>query len=182
MTAIVGLVNDGIVWMGADSFIGSDEEVDLMEESKIYRVGPMIMADAGKLSPGQLIHYKWTAPPYPTKGTGDRAMIYLCRDVMPSLKSFFTEEGVEDEKDDEGNPEGISILIGMEDRLFEINSWGVTESRHKFAAIGSASDVARGSLYSTRNWKNPENRILEALRASAALIPTVRRPWTVVTT
>lgn len=181
MTAIVGISKDGKVWMGADSLVSNPDTVDLMSESKIYKVGHMYMADAGSIFPGQAIKYRWEPPIFKRSDSGDDVMEYLCKKVVPSLKKFVEDEGLE-ERDEDDILMGISALIALEGRLFELELWSIMESKFGFSAIGSGSEVARGSLYTTRNWRNQKRRVVEALVSCEALLPTVRRPWVIVET
>lgn len=68
------------------------------------------------------------------------------------------------------------ILIGGYGRLFEVytDDWGIVEVSE--SAVGSGSDFALGSLYTTKHIKNPTKRIHTALEAAITLSPSCQGP------
>ena len=70
-------------------------------------------------------------------------------------------------KDEQGNLEnsvGCSIILAVEDRMYEIDQEGTVMESEDYLVIGSGSDVAIGVLENNKS-KKPITRIKEAIKA-----------------
>ena len=65
MTAVVGLVHNGRVHLGADSAGSSGWSLTLRADEKVFRNGPYAMGFTTSYRMGQLLRYAF-APPEPT--------------------------------------------------------------------------------------------------------------------
>jgi hypothetical protein len=80
--------------------------------------------------------------------------------------------------------EGGNFLVGVSGRLFEVQGdFSVLNVDVFGTSVGCGRQAARGSLHSTYKLvKDPETRVLMALKAAEELCIGVRRPFKIVDT
>jgi hypothetical protein len=83
------------------------------------------------------------------KGT-DLDHEYMVTKFIPNLIKLF-EDGI---KSEDSKDKGASFIIGVKNKLFEIqNDYSVLEPTDGYASVSCGYDIAMGSLYSTKNLK-----------------------------
>lgn len=176
MTCIVGIAENGVVYLGGDSASSTpDGESFLPTRPKVFLIGEMAIGVAGSGRVNNLIRHKLTIPPV----TLDPER-YLAIDFVDTLKSLLKDDG---RKDDELMEDSF-LLIGLRGRLFLIDStFQVSEMRCGYEAIGSGAPIALGSLYAT-SWDGnpPLGRLQMALNAAQEHNAFVRAPFMFVQT
>lgn len=174
MTAIVGLVHGGDVYMGADSSGGTDRYIAQRYDPKIFINGSFLMGYTTSFRMGQLLKYSFEAPKPPD--IQDELMRFMATDFIDAIRSCFKSGGWgEIEKNRET---GGSFMVGVAGRLFEIEGdYQVTEETQGYASCGSGALVALGSMYATSHTSfGPHKRIELALKAAEFFTPGVRGP------
>lgn len=186
MTCLVGLVDQGTVYLGGDSCSTCNQQQWTVAEPKVWKAGELVFGVSGSPIIGQLLRYRFTWPPIEPSGDPKR---WLIVDVIPALRALLADAG-QLGRETEGNPQGMDMLdanmvLGVRGRLFEIwASFMVAEMLEPYATCGSGGPVARGAMYATQHggrWL-PGDRVLIALEAAAAHTPGVRGPFTIVAT
>lgn len=176
MTAIVGVVQDGEVWMGADSCTLDGDFTRTLCEPKIGRVGEFLFGCAGSMRTTQIMRYLFTPPDYEE---GRDLMEYVIRDFMPALRSCFQENGGIETREGMDYLDG-NILVAFRGRLFGIYQGSqVEEYREAFHVLGSGLLPASAALYALFRFDElsaPE-RIEIALEAAAAYMNGVHGPF-----
>jgi ATP-dependent protease HslVU (ClpYQ) peptidase subunit len=175
MTAIVGLVDQGKVWMGADS-VGSDGQ-HLMQRSdeKIFRRGPYLIGFTSSFRMGQLIRYRADLPePYDWEHD---LVAFMSTRFVDAIRECLQQYGFA--KIDNNVQTGGVFLVGFRGAVYQIESdYQVGLRSCGWDAVGSGEQVALGSLHSTAVMKiGPEARIRMALEAAAELNAHVRGPF-----
>src|SRR5882762_132876 len=178
MTCIVGLVADETVYIGSDS-LGTDENGKTLISTygKIIRIGDFLIGKAGSIRMGQILQYSFKPPEYnsdeydPRK---DTISCYMATLFVEEMKACFEKYALKD--DDRG-----VILVGFKRRLFYISAhnYQIEEDVCGYNAIGCATDIALGSLYTTEgvaDWL-PGSRVKMALEASEKHNAHVRGPF-----
>ena len=163
MTCIVALVEDNTIYMGGDRSASDDISIVSMKTPKVYIRDEWIYGYAGTIGIGQLINYIDLPSP-----EGDiEKLIRL--DICESLKAMIDSHARDTENEDTG------FLIGAKGRLFEFNvsDWGVLEIDQ--TSIGSGSQIALGSLYTSID-NNPIDRIGMAVGAAITYSPSCQGP------
>jgi hypothetical protein len=163
VTCIVGLVEDNTIYMGGDRSASDDISIVSMIKPKVSIRDEWIYGYAGTIGIGQLINYIDLPSP-----EGDiEKLIRL--DICESLKTMIDSHARDIENDDTG------FLIGAKGRLFEFNvsDWGVLEIDQ--TSIGSGSQIAFGSLYTSID-NNPIDRIGLAIGAAITYSPSCQGP------
>jgi len=163
VTCIVALVEDNTIYMGGDRSASDDISIVSMKKPKVYIRDEWIYGYAGTIGIGQLMNYIDLPSP-----EGDiEKLIRL--DICNSLKSAIDTYARDVENDETG------FLIGAKGRLFEFNvsDWGVLEIDQ--TSIGSGSQIAFGSLYTSID-NNPIDRIGLAIGAAITYSPSCQGP------
>lgn len=175
MTAIVGLVHGGRVYIGGDSAGVSGYAIAIRSDPKAFRNGPYVLGFTDSFRMGQLLHHAFD-PPQPSEDL-DRFMTTTWIDaVRDCLKAGgFAKRDSEHES-------GGAFLVGVAGRLFEIAAdYQVGEMADGYAAVGCGFELALGAMYATVG-QPPKRRIRTALAAAERFCAGVRGPFTIVAT
>lgn len=189
-TCIVGISQDGVVWLGSDSLETYGDYFIFDCGTKLFSKpkAKMIMGGAGSSSVLDVIRFSFQ-PPKHEKAMNDYEymttifvkVLYDCLENESALerKSASAKDSISRGSGDEDND--IDLLIGYNGRLYWVTDNSATPISCEFMAIGSGKEVAVGSLYTTnKTQKNPERRLLLALSASEFFINSVRRPFYII--
>jgi hypothetical protein len=147
MTIIVAARDSasGLIVMMADSAGTANWSQMCRKDSKIKRVGDMLIGFTSSYRMGQLLHYKLTLPGHPEDMDVDTYMRTL---FIDEVRALFNSNGYT--YFDNSREEGGTFLAAYRGRIFRIDSdYQVGESVHDFDAVGSGDELAIGSLYST---------------------------------
>jgi 20S proteasome alpha/beta subunit len=160
VTCIVGIVEDNIIYMGGDRAASDDVSIISMKSPKVYIRDEWIYGYAGNIGEGQWMNYINLPSP-----EGDVEKIVKTK-IAPLL-----QKSIESDKESSET----SFLIGAKGRLFEfsVEDWGVIEITE--SSIGSGSQFALGSLYTSMD-NDPIDRIGLALGSAITYSPTCQGP------
>ena len=162
MTCIVGLVDDGDVYIGGDS---ADE--------KVFGNGPFIMGFTSSFRMGQLLRYKFSAPDQ-TVHQGD--MEYMVTSFIDAARQCFANNGFGDKDASTGG----TFLVGFNGKLYTVESdFQVGIPAPGYDAVGCGADLALGAMYATQGLP-PEERINTALLAASTFSAGVAPPFTIL--
>ena len=174
MTAIVGLVENGRVWIGADSAsVESDRLVCYpVKCEKVFIKGQFIYGFSQSFRSGQVLRYSFIPPKHPKQMDTTE---YLSTLFVDRLRKTYEKAGYGG-KDEEGELGGHFVL-GYNGKLFTMqDDYNVSESVDNYTAVGCADLACFGSLYSTEG-KFPEERIRMALDAAKHFSGGVKEPF-----
>lgn len=171
MTCIVGISTKDKVYIGGDRSISDSEVVLSISRPKVYKINGWVFGYAGALGTGQLLEFfnfpKEVNDPYKT----------LRLDIIEEYRKAIAAFG----KDDEEST--AEILIGYQNRLFELNTfdWSVIEMSE--SSVGSGCYYALGSLYTTSSiYTDSITRINMAIESAIHCSPTCKGPIDIVYT
>lgn len=177
MTCIVGLVQDGKVWIGGDSAGVAGLSLTLRADAKVFRNGPFIMGFTTSFRMGQLLAHAFTPP---KRHLDQDVYTYMVTDFVNATRDCLKAGGYA-EKQSEGE-RGGTFLVAYEGRLFKVDSdYQVGEAIDAYDACGCGQEIAVGAMYATPHLE-PEKRILLALEAAERFSAGVRGPFTVLST
>lgn len=171
MTCIVGIAENGIVYLGGDSAISTEEgAVFVAKKPKVFHIGEMVIGCAGGVRTDQLVQFKFNPPP-----VTEPLEQYMVVDFMDALKAVFKE----DKGKDDNLMEDSVLLVGVRGRLFLVTgSFQASEMTCGYDANGSAGEIARGSLHTTQRLNmSPQERLYMALDAASSHNAFVREPF-----
>ena len=159
MSTVIGIVQDGKVWMGSDSFATTEDGVkrNMNSVKKIFTNGPYLIGFIGSVRVGQVIMPKFFTPPDDIWNFPDELIKQLESKNCLAVNSE-TQTSVQES----------NFLIATHDgRLFEILCDFQLNEITDYTAIGSGTHFAYGSLYTTRNMKDPRKRMKIALETAS---------------
>ena len=180
MTAIVGLVHEGTVFLGGDSAAAGNMNIYTRREPKVFRSDQYIIGYTTSFRMGQIIRHAFK-PPMLASGDAEVSdedlMGFMATEFIRKLKLAFKDGGWLES--DKGRDTGGQMLIGVAGRLFQIESdFQVGESALGYDAVGSGNEVALGSLHATSHTEfDPQKRLELALQAAEEFVSTCRRPF-----
>ena len=167
MTILVGIVNKGKVYMGADRAMSDAQFISALAKPKIRKVGPYLIGYAGSLGTGQLTTYA-VYPEINTTNLESWMRIQFCGALQKAADEF---------KIDISNDEnGADLLVGISGRLFEISTMDWSIGEYHTIATGSGFPYAMGSLHTSRFTDDPVWRIKEAVNAAIKYSPSCVGP------
>lgn len=178
MTCILGLVQDGKVYMGGDR-AGVDGWRRLVSaETKVFKVGELLVGCSGTGRMRQLIHYKLALSRM--QNEGENEISYLMNVFADEVRKLFAENGIVG-KDNENEDKFFgSLLIGYRGGLYGLNAnFQIDWLERPFDAIGSGSPFALGAMEVLQSLE-PIPRIRMALRAAEALCCDVSAPFDIL--
>jgi hypothetical protein len=174
MTCIVGLVDKGNVYIGADSAGISGHSLALRADEKVFFNGGFIFGFTTSFRMGNLLRYKLVVPKPPKP---EELVKYMNTDFIDAVRACLKEGGFN--RVDNNVDSGGTFLVGHAGRLFSIESdYQVAESLNLYQACGCGADLALGSLYATPG-KRPLERIRIALEAAVCHSSGVAKPFTI---
>ena len=172
MSCVVGIVDQGKIWMGADSAMTERETVLHTKESKVFKFGRrMIIGCAGTLRDIQAIKYTMRPPNHP-KRKSDRE--YLVTYLIPTIINVLVVNGII--RGDDPIETNNQFIIGYRGNLYVTDSVFSIDDVGKYGAIGAGEQFALGSLMNSKG--NPESRIRRALK-TACRCYSVRPPFVI---
>ena len=177
MTCIVGLVNKGKVFIGADSLAASGTAKTIRSDQKVFINGDMVMGFTSSFRMGQLLQYVLKLPMI---HSDQDVFEYMVVEFIEAVRTTLKEGGYTRIRDNEES--GGTFLVGFKGRLFEIDDdFQVGESPIGYAAAGCGADIALGSLFTSNDTDiSPKDRIHTALEAASSFSTSVAPPFHVL--
>jgi ATP-dependent protease HslVU (ClpYQ) peptidase subunit len=171
MTCIVGIAQDGKVWLGADSAGVAGLDYRIRADKKVFRNGPFIMGFTTSFRMGQLLAVKLKPPRF---NQSDDPWHYMVDEFVEAARLCLTTGGFS--RKDNNVESGGNFLVGFRGRLFNIESdFQVGENADGIGACGCGESFALGSLAETSG--DPRARVLRALAAAERFSAGVRSPF-----
>ncbi len=173
MTAVVGLVQSGSVYIGADSAGVAGLNLTVRADAKVFRKKRYLFGFTTSFRMGQLIRYSLTLP----KPTGNLDA-FMSTTFIDAVRDCLQDGGwAAKDKDRE---EGGTFLVGVRGRLFTVyDDYQVGQAADGFAAVGCGDLIALGALFATADsGLSARRRVLGALAAAERFSAGVRAPFT----
>ena len=182
MTCIVALIHEGVPHFAGDSLVvntpsqyNSNVSQTVRKEPKVWAREGILFGANGSTRMLQLLRYVMEIPilSHPDQDSIE----YLVTRFVPALQSVLLEDGY-----DEGKLEG-NILIALRGELFTIGtSFQICDTADGYDSVGKASEVAIGSLHTTKLLNlPPQERLFLALKAAEHHTCVVSEPFMWIT-
>ena len=169
MTCVVGVANEGTIYIGGDRGASDGSSIVSLATPKVYIRDEWIFGYAGSMGIGQIMQII----NIPLLEKDDDPFMILRMDIVDAFKSMMDIQGLSITEEND-----TDILIGCRGRLFEFSpvDWSVAEIKE--TAIGSGGNFALGSLYSTSLYIDitPIERIEQSINAAITYSPTCQGP------
>lgn len=160
------------------SAYGEEQKYDSV---KVARVGKFLIGASGAKRVNQLVLNNW-APPEPPSPRSRTLLKWMTGEFAASLQARLGEAGFDAITAQDGTDTFLrgNLLVGYDRHLFYVcNGLSVTQVQD-YSAIGSACDVAMGSLFTSKG--TPQHRLRTALRAAEKHILGIKPPYKVLST
>jgi ATP-dependent protease HslVU (ClpYQ) peptidase subunit len=143
MTCIVGLEQDGKVYIGGDSAGVSGTNLCVRADEKLFRNGPFIIGFTTSFRMGQLLRYKLCPPVHPEEMNVDEFMTTI---FIDEVRRCLRNGGYARRKEEQES--AGTFMIGYRGKLFVIESdYQVGRAVDGIGAVGSGAQVAIGALH-----------------------------------
>lgn len=175
MTCVVGLVDNGRVWVGGDSVGVAGYDAVPRSDPKVFRNGPLLIGFTTSFRMGQLLRFALKVPPHHPPEKGD--FEWLCTDLIDAVRATLKAGGFAEKQHEV--EWGGSFLLGYRGGLYEVGrDYQVGIPADGFAAVGCGDQVALGAMFATQG-QAPEDRVRTALLATQRFSTGVREPFLV---
>lgn len=186
MTCIVGLIDNGKIWMGGDSASTAGLSSGIIKDEKVFKIDDFLIGMTGYPRGAQLVRYKKWLPKY-REDEHKSIKEFICTIFVDALMKLFKDNGYSriSNNEEETNDQ---YLIGFKGELFIIESnYQVMQYETKYLSIGCGAPYAKGSLFSMLGIKSlgeneeytPGSLIEEALKAAEYFNAGVRGPFVI---
>lgn len=193
MTCIVGIAENGQVWLGGDSFGGHEYHKQTTKNPKVFPVAVKIMGKQDTPQPMLIgVCGSFRIMNILEHGLEELLIHDDEMDIREWMTEFFAEKvrelfknrGVTQMLNDTEEAHSAEFLIGFKGQLFTLQGdFAVIDWHDDVHAIGAGEEFALGSLHtSAGRVKSPVKRIELALAAAATYSPLVSPPFTVIAT
>jgi hypothetical protein len=178
VTCIVGLVDNGTVYIGGDSAGVGGYDLSVRADEKVFHNGSFLMGFTSSFRMGQLLRYKFIPPEHPFEAGGVMDTYkYMVTVFVDAVRECLKAGGFASKEHEEET--GGRFLVGYKGRLFMIDiDYQVGETVAGYDSVGCGAEVALGALYASDKFPS-EERVTMALSASAQHNAGVRGPFKV---
>jgi ATP-dependent protease HslVU (ClpYQ) peptidase subunit len=157
MSTVVGLIQDGNVYIGTDSRASTEDgEIKPIVVKKMFKNKGYTIAFVGSVRAGQILYPRYFSPPDDIWEFPD------------AIRHLAEEKGTLSIGDRQESLIGCNYLFVKDGKLYEMMMDFQMLEIEDFSVLGSGSYYANGSLYTTRNMTiHPKERVRLALEAAA---------------
>ena len=176
MTVIVGVAQEGKVFIGGDSASVSGYQVEPILD-KVFKNNGYLFGTAGSIRMKQLLHYS-LVPPKPV-GDLDR---FMAIDFINAIRKCLKDGGHATLDKNEEAFNG-AFLVGVNGILFRVsNDFQVVPYRKlNYTAVGAGDNFAIGSLHSTSKFDfSGSDKVRLALQAATQFSGAVCAPFKIM--
>jgi ATP-dependent protease HslVU (ClpYQ) peptidase subunit len=179
MTCIVGIETDKAAYIGGDSAGVAGMDITIRADTKVFRVGEMIIGYTSSFRMGQLLRYKLALPP---QKVDQDDFAYLCTDFVDAVIDTLEKNGYSKVKDNE--KEGGSFIVAFNHKIYKIESdFQVGRAVNGYASVGCGAPFAMGAISALRTiTTNPEDLMQRALHAAEENSAGVVGPFVLMNT
>ena len=156
MTCLVALEREGRVWVGSDSFLGTDDVRDVGDRPKWFRRSGVFVGYAGSLRAAQVVENFAT---FRRRDNGEADLAYRVGGVAAGCRKALNAARV--------RLSTAEFLLAYRGRAYTLqNDYSVVRSSHGYVSIGAGSEIANGALAVLAEDADPREVIDKVLRAA----------------
>lgn len=156
MTVLIGIVEDDVMYLAADSVGASEHYKEVRKDSKIFRKKDMLIACTHTFRLRDIVKHEFKLPDHPKKMSIEK---YIITKFISSLRELQKKLGhLGSDKDGDL---GCGLLIAYRGKIIRIETdFQYAEHRMDYDSFGSGQNLARASLYSTSFYNiDPKTRM-----------------------
>jgi ATP-dependent protease HslVU (ClpYQ) peptidase subunit len=176
MTVIAAVVNDSGSYIAGDRGASDTNIILPLSHPKVWQLGAYLFGYYGSMDGEKLMH--GFEPPVMTITQKKNIDKFMLNDFVRALKYFYDENFVGLDK--EGCDFGMIIIA--EGKMYEHDAGTMSMTRFEtdFLSIGSGSEYAYGSLYTSSAWSDGKKRVRIAIEAATKYSPSCMQPIDIV--
>ena len=181
MTCIIGLLSDGVAYIGGDSCGSNGWTEEDCAHSKVFRVGDFVIGGTTSFRMLDLLEYSLTIPEK-RPWTDEDLEKFMRTAFVNAVRSCLKDGGFATKKSEAEL--GGTFLVGYKGHLWRVQNDYSIITRTKYDSVGCGQMVAFGSLFATETIGNlsAEHRVTAALLAAEEHVCGVRGPFNVLST
>jgi ATP-dependent protease HslVU (ClpYQ) peptidase subunit len=173
MTCIVGLVQDGTVYLGGDSASANSWMTRSTRLKKVFRRGEFLIGYTSSFRMGQILQHHLDARPQESGEDIEHYMVAGFVEAVRKCLKKFAYTKVENSRE-----EGGTFLIGYKGGLYTVqDDFQVNFFHDDYDAVGVGAQYALGAMRVLGGLVAPEVRILRALEAATHFCNGVCAPF-----
>ena len=178
MTCIIGLKQDGKLVVGADSRVTQGSHIVNTEVNKLVEKDETIIGICGYLRFADIIRSQFTVPPKP-EGKSDPD--FLSTEFANSLRTCLENIKMVEMVDGMSRIPDSAMIIIYKNNIYSMGSDYSVICHGDFAAEGSGTDYALGSLHATAGLSlAPVKRVTMALDAACKFNAWCAPPYHII--
>lgn len=172
--AVVRDKETGKIWMAGDRGVSDESLINVSSSSKIWKKEGYLFGYAGSMDGDRIKHL--FVPPAPEPRINIDKFMY--GKFLKALRKFYEEWWV-----DVSPTSDFGMIICVKGKIYEHNAadMSLTQYESDYLAIGSGSDIATGSLYTTQKQKDGRKRVNTAVHAAITHSVTCKGPIDILT-
>lgn len=157
------------IWMAGDRGISDDNTISVGSSPKIWKKEGYLFGYAGSMD-GDRIKHLFVPPQFEGRGSVDK---FMYSRFLKALRKFYEEWWV-----DTSASSDFGMIICVRGKIYEHSSgdMSLTQYDQDYLAMGSGGDLAMGSLYSTKLYKDGRKRANLAVQAAINHSPSCKGP------
>ena len=173
MTCIVGLVQDGKIYLGGDSAATDSWETRASRLKKVFRRGEFLIGYTSSFRMGQILQHHLDVRSKESGEDDEHFMVAGFVEAVRECLKKFAYTKVEHSRE-----EGGTFLVGYNGGLYNVMSdFQVNFYHDAYDAIGGGAQYALGAMRVLGEMATPEARIYRALEAAAYFSNGVCAPF-----
>lgn len=162
MTVIVGLKTQNSLIMGCDSGTFHGETKVIYDKDKVFIKDNFMVGLAGNPRVSQLLEHVFNPPDHDPRMS---TYHYMVKEFVPAFISMLENNGGLTIDKNVKEYESY-ILVAYKDNIFGINQAFHVSSGEEYICTGHGFNFAYASLYSTKGFVSPEDRVRVAVEAA----------------
>lgn len=181
MTCLVAWRGKQRTFVGADTQWSAGTSKGVQADGKIFRHGKYVIGLAGSLRTIQVLRY--VVPLFDPKVAKERLMHHLFTEWLPVLQDGLDKAGQINQDADKQLSVPLRGLIVSRSQIITIGpDLTVAEVPERYAAAGSAEDIALGVMAAAKVWGRAvdDDIVRQALIAAEKHNNTVGKPYTIL--
>ena len=157
--AVVRDVTTNKIYMAGDRGVSDDNTINVCSSPKVWKKEGYLFGYAGSMDGDRIKHL--FVPPTPEPRVNIDKFMYI--KFLKALRKFYEEWWV-----DISPSSDFGLIICVKGKIYEHNAadMSLTQYDQDYLAMGSGGDLALGSLYSTKSYKDGRKRANLAVQAA----------------
>lgn len=179
MTCVVGLVEDGKIWIGADGVSSRGNELFNIANPKVFESGSFLFGHAGSPRQMQILQACFNPP---KQSDQQDIWQYLITDVMSHIQDIFLKHKSLRQFDTLTQEHDSEFLLGYKGGLYAMQrDFQLVQRIEGYDAVGCGAQYALGALHVLDHYDlKPKEKILKALAAATHFDPFVGGPIKII--